>query len=194
MSGLTFERFRNLQHFAHAIPIPPGERSIHNLLKTGPRKLALAHAVPEIDIEFVAMEMQFFAARVELQKTFACLFGGFGSKKGDKQSGGINPVPAGERISDDNPAHFGGGTQNHVGAEAEFALDGLLNPLRKAQQIFLVGEKDHVAALNESLGRFEFKRFVKRAERLHLDFVVAADIDAAQHGNDRGHFASKYTA
>src|ERR1035437_408937 len=33
----------------------------------------------------------------------------------------------------------------------------------------------------------EFERFVQSAERVHLDHVVAANVDAAEHGDDDGH-------
>ncbi|MGB7846229.1 MAG: hypothetical protein WBL63_11480, partial [Candidatus Acidiferrum sp.] len=61
-------------------------------------------------------------------------------------------------------------------------------------EVLLFGEKDNVAALNVGLRRFKFERLIEGAQSVHFDFVVAADVDSTEHGNDRGHGERQYSA
>src|SRR5208337_5124284 len=51
----------------------------------------------------------------------------------------------------------------------------------------LASLENHVAALNISLNPLEPKRFKQFPECGHLDLVVPANVDAAQHGDVDGH-------
>lgn len=61
-------------------------------------------------------------------------------------------------------------------------------------RFFFIGEEDHISALHVGLRGFAFGGFVEGAKGVHFDFLVAADVDAAQHGNDDGHGGSEYIA
>ena len=89
------------------IPVAPGEGRIQGFFNRGPGELGLPDAVAKINIKFVAVEVKFLPASVELQKIFARKFSGLRSEKRDEKFGGINAMSTGKRISGDDVAHFG---------------------------------------------------------------------------------------
>jgi len=112
----------------------------------------------------------------------------------DEQFAWLDAAPFGERISGDDVAQFIRRAKNHIGARAEAARDGGLNLAGKFCELARFRFENDVAALDESLVAGEFQEFVERTERVHFDFVVASDIDAAKHRDDDGHGAKKYNA
>ena len=84
--------------------------------------------------------------------------------------------------------------KNHIGTKAEAAFDGGLNLAGQFGEVALFCFEDDVAALDESLAAGEFQGFVERTERIHFDFVVASDVDAAKHRDDDGHGEREYSA
>src|SRR5580704_18135091 len=61
-------------------------------------------------------------------------------------------------------------------------------------EIALVRAGDNVAALDVGLRVAKSQRFVHGAELIHFYFVVAAHVDAAQHGKNHAHIAAQYSA
>jgi len=92
-----------------------------------------------------------------------------------------------ERISGDHGSHFGRGAKDDSGAKTEGPLDRVLNPLGERNQVSFLRRENDVPALHVGLRVPEFQGLIQRPEPLHLDHVVAADIDATEHGDDDGH-------
>lgn len=73
------------------------------------------------------------------------------------------------------------------GRKPKFPLNGALDFLRQRGGILLLGTEVDVATLHIGARGFRLERFVEGAECVHLDFVVAAYVDAAEHGDQYGH-------
>jgi len=82
-----------------------------------------------------------------------------------------------------------GSANNNVGAKAESSLDFVLDPLSESIEVSVLGLEDHVAALDKSLRLPQSQRLIERFERLHFDLVVAANVDAPEHGYNHRHIA-----
>ena len=103
-------------------------------------------------------------------------------------------MTASKGIPGDDVPHFGSGAKGNAGTKTEIAFDGVLKASGEKRKVICTGEKDDVTALDVRLRGFEFEGFVEGTQGVHLDFVVAADIDAAEHGDDGGHGERNYTA
>ncbi len=86
-----------------------------------------------------------------------------------------------------DPAQFGRGAKNDVGAAGEFLLNGGLDAFGNQVEFAFAGFEDDISALQVGLRVFEFERNVQCTQGVHLDLVVAADVNSAQHGNEDWH-------
>jgi hypothetical protein len=66
-------------------------------------------------------------------------------------------------------------------------FNGVLDAFGKLRQVFFAAAKDDVAALDIGLRVLQFQRHAQSFERVHLDQVVAADVDAAKHADNDWH-------
>src|SRR5438552_3778299 len=101
--------------------------------------------------------------------------------------GRVDVLPRYERVSPDHLAQFGSGAQNDLGAKAKPPLDAAANPLSQPGKIPLPRPKDHVAALHIGFDAPKVQSFKERAELVHFDFIVPADVYGTQQRHDTHH-------
>jgi hypothetical protein len=185
--GLCFHLLRHFQHFGHAVPITSGGGSTKRALNGWPWKLRSALAVGEVDISFASDEMHFFWPNLNGQRLFPSFFAGIGCKKVDQQLAGLDSAALGEWVPHDNLPQFRQGAQHHARPESKGFFDCILEALGKLDQVFFVAAEDDVTALDVCLRIFQFQPDAERLERVHLDQIAAADVDAAKHTDDDWH-------
>src|SRR5579864_3934620 len=124
---------------------------------------------------------------LEAQNLRPSVRSGIGGQKIDQEPARIDCLPRGEGVSLDGGSNFGRGAEDDVGTKAAAALDSLLEPLGESLEIPLPGAEDDVTALQVSARVGESERFAELAERVHLDLVVAPQVDGAEQGNHHWH-------
>jgi hypothetical protein len=73
-------------------------------------------------------------------------------------------------------------------------LDRAFNPLCQSRKALRLGQENYVAARYVGLRVPQPERLIERSQGLHLDLVVATDIDAAKHGHNHSHSGSSISA
>jgi hypothetical protein len=86
----------------------------------------------------------------------------------------------GEWIRFHDLAHLRSGSQDHVRVEAECLLQGLFDPLRQLCHVLRAALKHQVSALQERARICKAQRLTKPAQSIHLDRMMAAEIDGAK--------------
>src|SRR5208282_260405 len=71
-------------------------------------------------------------------------------------------------------------------------LDRILDPRGQCSKVPLFGPENHIATHYVGLRVTQSKRFIQRTQRFHFDLVVAANIDATEHGDDHSHKRHQY--
>ena len=100
---------------------------------------------------------------------------------------GFETGALGEGTAGDGVAQLGDGAKKNIGTKAALPLNRGLDEFRKLSRVPFARSEDNVAALQVRLWILEFQREVEVAEGVHLNFVVAANVDTAKHGNEEGH-------
>lgn len=131
--------------------------------------------------------MNFFGAGVDVAKFGVSFWSGIASQETDEEFAGMDVAAFGEGVSRDDIAQFTGCAVNDAGAKAEFAFDGFFDAFRKRGEVALAGTENDVAAIDVGLAAGEFQGFIKGAEGVHFNLIVAGDVDAAEQGDDDGH-------
>jgi hypothetical protein len=185
--GLCFHLLRHFQHFGHAVPVAACAGGPERALNGRPGKFGSALAVGKVDISFASDEMHFFWPNLNGQRLFPSFFAGIACKKVDQQLAGLDSAALGEWVPHDNLPQFRQGAQHHARPESKGFFDCILEALGKLDQVFFTAAEDDVAALDVGLRVFQFQRHAKRLERVHLDQIAAADVDAAKHTDDDWH-------
>ena len=177
----------HFEEFGDGVPVAGGAGGLECLVKIGPIELGFAGTDREVNVEFPANQMEFFRIGLDLRKGD----GGFARRlvceKGDEKFAGFDAGTFGKWIPGNYAAEIGGSAEDYGRVKAEFALDGGFEFLGKLREIRFVRLEDDVAALDVSLGIAKLERDAKGAEGVHFDFVVAADVDAAEQADDGGH-------
>ena len=135
----------------------------------------------------MALDVEFLGSNVHGKELFARLCAGLGSEESHDEPARIETGALGEGIACNGGAKFRYGSQQNLGTKAALPLNRGLDEFRKLRRVSFRGAEDYVAALQVRLRMLEFQREVEVAEGFHFDFVVAADVDAAKHGNEDGH-------
>jgi len=182
-----FEVFCHFQHFGDGVPVATGAGCVQGFVNARPGKFGLAHTVREVDVEFAAGDVQFFGCEFLFLEGFARCVAGIAGQEGDQEFTGLNVGSFCKGISGDHTAKFGRSAKNDVGVAGEFLFGAGLNALGNHVEFAFAGFEDDVSALQVGLRTVEFKRSVKGAESVHLDFAVTADVDGAEHGNKDRH-------
>lgn len=157
----------------------------------------LAGAVGEVDVEFAAFQVHFFGIVFQgEQRGVRCSWWPSG-KKCHEHLAWVQIAVGGKRGGCDSGSQFIRCAEDDFHAESEGTLDPILNFPGQRGRIFRIvrefGAEDDVAALNEGARIVELEGFVKDAQGVHLNAVVADHVDAAEHGDqyrhDRGSIA-----
>src|ERR1041384_3610657 len=80
------------------------------------------------------------------QGLLARFFARIGSEESYQQLAWFDAAAPGERVTLDRIPHFGSGAENHLRAEAEFALNRILDAFRKFRQVLLFRAENDIAA------------------------------------------------
>jgi len=151
------------------------------------RKFRASYAGGKIDVEFAAGDPQFLGIGFDPEKRFPSVRGGICGQEGDEKLAWIEVAAGRERVPVYYISQVRRGTNNHAGAKAEAALDLVLDLPRESCQVALFGLENDVAALDIRLWVLQSEGLIERAERVHLDQMVASNVDATEHRDDHGH-------
>src|SRR5438445_8660853 len=150
------------------------------------RKFRASYAVGKIDVEFAPGDPQFLGIGFDSEKRFPSVRGGICGEEGDEKFAWVK-VAMRERIFLYYISQVRRGAKNHAGAKAEAALDLVLDPPCESRQVALFSSENDVAALDIGLWILQSEGLTECAERVHLDQVVAANVDATEHRDDYRH-------
>src|SRR5580700_6292813 len=99
----------------------------------------------------------------------------------------MDVAPVCERVSCNHVSEFGRRAQDHSRAKTEVLLDPVFDLSRELGEIRFLGPEYDVATLYIGLRVPQFQRYKECPEGLHLDLVVAHDVDAAEQRDNHGH-------
>lgn len=91
----------------------------------------------------------------------------------------LDTMPGSEWVSYNHMFEFGSCPKYDAGTKTEVPLDGAFNPLCQRGKTLRLGPKNHIAARYIGLRVPQSKRLIECPQRLHLNLVVARNIDAA---------------
>ena len=131
--------------------------------------------------------MNLLVVSLRLQKVLASFRARRLLEENDREFSGIKSKPLGEWVSRNNLLQIGRATKDDLRAKAKLLLDCALDAFGQSNQISLVAPEDDVAALYVRLWVFQAERCAKGSQGVHLDLIVAADVDAAEHADNGGH-------
>lgn len=180
------EGFGDGEELVDGVPVTRGAGSCEDAIEKSGRELGTSDAVRKVNIEFPALNMEFFGTGIFLKDHSESVLRWMRCKKAHKKFGWFDVGAFGEGIVVDDAAEIGGGAKQNRGAEAEFALEGLFDFRGQAGQVGFIGVKDNVAALDVRLDAAEFQGSAQGAQSFHFDDAVAADVYAAKEADDGG--------
>ena len=94
----------------------------------------------------------------------------------------------------DHVSQLVSGAKDDARPKAKLALDRILDQLRQRSDVLRVCPEDDVAALYVGLRVAQAERRIEVTQRVHLDLVVASNIDATEHGDNDGHGRQQHSA
>ena len=95
----------------------------------------------------------------------------------------VNATLFQEGIGSNDLAQFSTRSNNHRSRETKVADNPVLDFIAQRRGGTLAGLEHHVPALDVSLHLVEPQPFERLSQVIHLDSLVRANIDSAQHGN-----------
>ena len=111
-------------------------------------------------------------------------------QKNDNEFTGLNSFPLRERIFRYDLAHFRNGAQQDFRPKAMLTFDARFDFVGELWQGRFIRTKNHISALKMRLRISKLQARAERTEIVHLDLVVAADVDAPQQANENWHSGS----
>jgi hypothetical protein len=187
-----FEGVGHFKEFGDGVPVAGGAGGVKSFVEIGPIKSGFASADGEVDVELATDKMQLFGIDFELEKGIGGFARGLVREEGDQKFAGFDAGTSGKGILGNYATEIGGSAEDHRRAKPELALDGGLDCFGKLRKILLLGLENDIAALDVGLRASEFERGTEGAEGVHFDLVVAANIDATEQADDRGHGKTGY--
>src|SRR5262245_12828366 len=127
--------------------------------------------------------MKLFRLNGKPTKVLLGIFAGLSSQKKGMELTWLNVGSLCERIIGNDGAELSHGSQHDFRTASEFSCDGLLDASCHEVQITFRCLENNVAALHVSLRLLELERQKQRAQGVHFDYGVAADVDTAQEAN-----------
>jgi hypothetical protein len=78
---LGFEGFGKFEELGDRVPVAAGKGKVEDFFEAGPGKIRPRLAVGEINVEFVALDVEFFGSNVHGKELFARWCAGFGGEE-----------------------------------------------------------------------------------------------------------------
>src|SRR5437016_113330 len=151
------------------------------------RKFRASYAVGKIDVEFAAGDPQFLGIGFDPEKRFPSVRGWICGEEGDEKFARIEVTARRKRVPVYYISQVRRSAKNHAGAKTEAAFDLVLDLPCESRRVAFFGPENDVAALDIRLRILQSEGLIECAERVHLDQVVASNVDATEHRDDYWH-------
>src|SRR2546421_5705515 len=184
-SAGSFELLCHSEQPGDRIPVSCGTGILQDPIQQW-REFRASYAGGKIDVEFAAGDSQLLGNGFDFEKRFPSVRAGICGEEGDEKFARVE-VAMRERIFLYYISQVRRGAKNHAGAKAEAALDLVLDPRRESRHVAFFGLENDVAALDIGCGVLQSEGLIEGAERVHLDQIVASDVDATEHRDDYRH-------
>src|SRR5271157_416823 len=190
----TFHRLSKLEQLCHGIPVAAGAGSFEGSLDGRPGHPGARHAVREIDMSLAPVNPQLFRRRLYFQRSSQTFGARSFLEKNDRQFCRVKPAALGKGALRNHLTQFRSGPQDHMNAKAVVLFDSVLDTHDELCMVAPLHSEHDIAALKVRLRVLQPQALIEVPQRVHLDLVVASDIDATEQGNDDGHNVHKYIA